>query len=90
MQKIALAIHGGAGTILKSSMTPELENEYRASLRAALETGWEILKNGGNSLDAVEEAVVSLENVPLFNAGKGAVFTHDEKNEMDAAIMAVP
>ncbi len=87
MQKIALAIHGGAGTILKSSMTPELENEYRASLRAALETGWEILKNGGNSLDAVEEAVVSLENVPLFNAGKGAVFTHDEKNEMDAAIM---
>ncbi|MEJ7860615.1 MAG: isoaspartyl peptidase/L-asparaginase [Pyrinomonadaceae bacterium] len=87
MQKIALAIHGGAGTILKSSMTPELENEYRASLRAALETGWEILKNGGNSLDAVEEAVVSLENAPLFNAGKGAVFTHDEKNEMDAAIM---
>jgi beta-aspartyl-peptidase (threonine type) len=87
MQKIALAIHGGAGTILKSSMTPELENEYRVSLRAALETGWEILKNGGNSLDAVEEAVVSLENAPLFNAGKGAVFTHDEKNEMDAAIM---
>jgi len=87
MQKIALAIHGGAGTILKSSMTPQLENECRASLKAALETGWEILKNGGNSLDAVEDAVISLENAPLFNAGKGAVFTHDEKNEMDAAIM---
>ena len=87
MKKIALAIHGGAGTILKSSMTPTLENEYRESLKTALETGWEILKNGGNALDAVEEAVVSLENVPLFNAGKGSVFTHDEKNEMDAAIM---
>jgi beta-aspartyl-peptidase (threonine type) len=68
-------------------MTPTLENEYRESLKMALETGWEILKNGGNALDAVEEAVVSLENVPLFNAGKGSVFTHDEKNEMDAAIM---
>jgi len=87
MKKIALAIHGGAGTILKSSMTPTLENEYRESLKMALETGWEILKNGGNALDAVEEAVVSLENVPLFNAGKGSVFTHDEKNELDAAIM---
>jgi len=87
MKKIALAIHGGAGTILKSQMTQALEDEYRASLRAALEIGWEILKNGGNSLDAVEETVVALENVPLFNAGKGAVFTHDEKNEMDAAIM---
>jgi beta-aspartyl-peptidase (threonine type) len=87
MKKIALAIHGGAGTILKSSMTPTLENEYRESLKTALETGWEILKNGGNALDAVEEAVVSLENVPLFNAGKGSVFTHDEKNELDAAIM---
>ncbi len=87
IRKIALAIHGGAGTILKSQMTRGLENEYRASLKAALEIGWEILKNGGNALDAVEAAVVSLENAPLFNAGKGAVFTHDEKNEMDAAIM---
>jgi len=87
MKKIALAIHGGAGTILKSQMTQALEDEYRASLKGALEIGWEILKNGGNSLDAVEETVVALENVPLFNAGKGAVFTHDEKNEMDAAIM---
>jgi beta-aspartyl-peptidase (threonine type) len=87
MKKIALAIHGGAGTILKSSMTPALENKYRKSLQTALEIGWEILKNGGNSLDSVEATVVSLENAPLFNAGKGAVFTHDEKNEMDAAIM---
>jgi beta-aspartyl-peptidase (threonine type) len=87
MKKIALAIHGGAGTILKSLMTPALENKYRKSLQTALEIGWEILKNGGNSLDSVEATVVSLENAPLFNAGKGAVFTHDEKNEMDAAIM---
>lgn len=87
MKKIALAIHGGAGTIQKSSMTRALEIEYRESLRIALETGWEILKNGGNSLDAVEQTVVSLENAPLFNSGQGAVFTHDEKNEMDAAIM---
>jgi len=85
--KIALAIHGGAGTILKSRMTAELENEYRGGLRTALEAGWEILLNGGTSLDAVEAAVVELENCALFNAGKGSVFTHDGKNEMDASMM---
>ena len=85
--KIALAIHGGAGTILKSRMTAELENEYRGGLRTALEAGWKILLNGGTSLDAVEAAVVELENCALFNAGKGSVFTHDGKNEMDASMM---
>ena len=87
MGKVALAIHGGAGTILRSSMTPELEAEYRAGLEAALEAGWAVLGNGGPALDAVEAAVVSLEDFPLFNAGRGSVFTHEGKNEMDAAIM---
>ncbi|MGI8882798.1 MAG: isoaspartyl peptidase/L-asparaginase family protein [Pyrinomonadaceae bacterium] len=87
MNKITLAIHGGAGTILKSSMTAELESEYRNSLQNALESGWRILQKGGDALDAVEAAVCELENFPLFNAGRGSVFTHDGKNEMDAAIM---
>lgn len=86
-KKIALAIHGGAGTILRSRMTAELEREYRNGLRTALAAGWSFLDGGGTSLDAVEAAVVSLENNPLFNAGRGAVFTHDERNEMDASIM---
>lgn len=87
MGKLALAIHGGAGTILRSSMTPELEAEYRGGLEAALKAGWAVLESGGSSLDAVEAAVVSLEDFPLFNAGRGSVFTHEGKNEMDAAIM---
>jgi beta-aspartyl-peptidase (threonine type) len=87
MNKMALAIHGGAGTILKSLMTEELELEYRNGLRNALEIGWGILQKGGNALEAVEAAVCELENFPLFNAGRGSVFTHDGKNEMDAAIM---
>ncbi len=87
MEKMALAIHGGAGTILKSQMTPDLENEYRKGLEAALKSGWSILEHGGSSLDAVEAAVVSLEDFPLFNAGRGSVFTHEGKQEMDAAIM---
>ncbi len=87
MAKIALAIHGGAGTILKSQMTPELEREYRGGLEAGLKAGWAILEKGGSSLDAVEAAVVSLEDFPLFNAGRGSVFTHEGKQEMDAAIM---
>ena len=68
-------------------MTPELEAEYRSGLETALRAGWEILDRGGSSMDAVEAAVVSLEDFPLFNAGRGSVFTHDGKNEMDAAIM---
>ncbi len=85
--KIALAVHGGAGTILRSSMTEELETEYRLGLKNAIEEGWEILSKNGSALDAVEASVTSLENFHLFNAGKGAVFTHAGKNEMDASIM---
>ncbi len=87
MAKIALAIHGGAGTILRSQMTPDLEAEYRGGLEKGLHAGWEVLHRGGSSLDAVEAAVVSLEDFPLFNAGRGSVFTHEGKQEMDAAIM---
>ena len=87
MGKIALAIHGGAGTILKSKMTPDLEHEYTGGLETALKIGWKILEKGGSSLDAVESTVASLEDFPLFNAGRGSVFTHEGKNEMDAAIM---
>ena len=87
MSRPALAIHGGAGTILRSQMTPDLEAEYRRGLEGALNSGWEILEQGGSSLDAVEAAVCSLEDFPLFNAGRGSVFTHEGKQEMDAAIM---
>lgn len=87
MNKIALAIHGGAGTILKSEMTPALETEYRNGLENALQKGYEILQKKGSALDAVEASVVELENFPLFNAGCGSVFTHEGKIEMDAAIM---
>jgi len=87
MAKIALAIHGGAGTILRSQMTPALEAEYRNGLETALKIGWNILVKGASSLDAVEATVCSLEDFPLFNAGRGAVFTHEGKVELDAAIM---
>ncbi len=87
MKNFTIAIHGGAGTILKSSMTSERENAYLAALQEALEIGYQLLAKGNSSLDAVEAAVVSLENCPLFNAGKGSVFTHDGKHEMDASIM---
>ena len=87
MNKIALAIHGGAGTILKSEMTSALENEYRNGLQNALQKGWQILQRKGSALDAVEASVIELENFPLFNAGRGSVFTHEGKNEMDASIM---
>ena len=87
MNKYAIAIHGGAGTILKNTMTPEKEKAYLDGLKNAIEAGETILKNGGSSLDAVEKAVRSLEDNPLFNAGKGAVFSNAGKNEMDASIM---
>jgi L-asparaginase / beta-aspartyl-peptidase len=86
-QKIALAVHGGAGTILRNTMTPGLEKAYKAAMEEALMKGYEILRNGGSSLDAVEIAVRVLEDCPLYNAGKGAVFTADGKNELDASIM---
>ncbi len=83
----ALAIHGGAGTIRKANMTDEKEKQYLEALNKALDIGENILKEGGTSLDAVVETIKYLENVPLFNAGKGAVFTNAERNELDASIM---
>ncbi|MCB0589141.1 MAG: isoaspartyl peptidase/L-asparaginase [Phaeodactylibacter sp.] len=85
--KYAIVIHGGAGTILKENMTPEKEEEYTTALNNALDIGEGVLKKGGSSLDAVQKAIIFLENSPLFNAGKGAVFTHEGKNELDASIM---
>ena len=85
--KPMLVMHGGAGTITRASMTPEMEKQYREKLEEALRTGHAVLMKGGSSLDAVEASIRILEDSPLFNAGKGAVFTHEGKNEMDAAIM---
>jgi beta-aspartyl-peptidase (threonine type) len=85
--RIALALHGGAGTIERSKMTPEREQQYRAGIQHALRVGREILDRGGSSLDAVEAAVRVLEDDPDFNAGKGSAFTSAGTNEMDAAIM---
>jgi beta-aspartyl-peptidase (threonine type) len=83
----AIAIHGGAGTLIKGLMTPELENEYKLALEHARNEGYKVLEQGGTALDAVETAVKLLEDTPLFNAGKGAVFTAEGTHEMDAAIM---
>ncbi len=83
----ALAIHGGAGVLRRSRMTPEREAAYHAGLARALEAGHAILRDGGAALDAVTAAVCALEDEPLFNAGRGAVFTADGKQEMDAAVM---
>jgi beta-aspartyl-peptidase (threonine type) len=87
MRKIGLAIHGGAGTILRKDLSKEKELEYQNALQDALNAGYKVLEEGGNSIDAVEQAVISLENTPLFNAGKGSVFTEKETHEMDASIM---
>jgi beta-aspartyl-peptidase (threonine type) len=83
----AIAIHGGAGTIKKERFTPEKEAAYRAKLQESVEAGYAILENGGTSLDALTASINILENSPFFNAGKGAVYTHDETHEMDASIM---
>ncbi|MBP6303611.1 MAG: isoaspartyl peptidase/L-asparaginase, partial [Bacteroidia bacterium] len=87
MNKIALAVHGGAGTILRSLMNPEKEKLYQQGLQEALTAGYAVLEKGGSSIDAVQAAVVSLENYPLFNAGRGAVYTNKGTHEMDASIM---
>ncbi len=87
MSKYTLAIHGGAGTILKSMLTPDLEAQYTTGLQNALDAGYNILANNGSALQAVEASIISLENNELFNAGKGSVFTKKGINEMDAAIM---
>lgn len=82
-----LAIHGGAGTIVRSEMSSEKEYKYKQALIEALNAGEFILKKGGSSIDAVEASVKNLENCPLFNAGFGSVFTNDNTHEMDASIM---
>jgi beta-aspartyl-peptidase (threonine type) len=86
-EKFVLVIHGGAGTILKKNMTPEKEKAYTEGMELALRMGYAILEKGGTAMDAVEAAVRVLEDHPLFNAGKGAVFTNEGKNELDASIM---
>jgi len=82
-----LVIHGGAGTITRKNMSPEKESSYRAKLTEALAAGFEILEKGGSSMDAVETTIKIMEDSPLFNAGKGAVFTNAGTNELDASIM---
>lgn len=86
-ENFALVIHGGAGTILKKNMTPEKEAAYRAKLEESLQAGYAVLNEGGSAMDAVEAAIHIMEDSPLFNAGKGAVFTNAGTNELDAAIM---
>lgn len=85
--EFGLVIHGGAGSVVKGQFTPEQEKEYEAKLTEALEAGYKILNEGGSSLDAVEKVITILEDSPLFNAGKGAVFTANGINELDASIM---
>lgn len=85
--KLGFVIHGGAGVIIKGSLTPEREKEYRAKLEEAVLAGYKALQAGRSGLDAIELAIRILEDSPLFNAGKGAVFTNDGKNELDASIM---
>jgi beta-aspartyl-peptidase (threonine type) len=83
----ALALHGGAGVIERPSLSSEQEQAYRTALSAALDAGSRVLRRGGSSLDAVEATIRVLEDDPLFNAGRGAVFTADGRNELDASIM---
>jgi beta-aspartyl-peptidase (threonine type) len=83
----SIAVHGGAGTILRENLTDDMRREYEAALAAALEAGARLLADGGDALDAVAAAVVLLEDDPLFNAGRGATFTFDGRIELDAAVM---
>ncbi|MDH5736759.1 MAG: isoaspartyl peptidase/L-asparaginase [Gammaproteobacteria bacterium] len=83
----AIVIHGGAGVILKERMTDEVEAAYRKMLAASVTAGYEVLKNGGSSTDAVIASIIVMEDSELFNAGKGAVFTHEETVELDASVM---
>ncbi len=87
MPEFGIVIHGGAGAISRNKMTTDLEKAYREGLSRSISAGYKILENGGSSLDAVQAAINVMEDSPLFNAGRGAVFTHAETNEMDAAIM---
>ena len=87
IKKYAIAIHGGAGTILRTNMTNEIEQKYKMALNESILAGENILLNSGLAIDAVEAAIRSLENNPLFNAGRGSVFSHEGEHEMDASIM---
>lgn len=87
MKTFSIAIHGGAGTLIKGMMTPKLEASYKSALQFALYKGYSVLEKGGTAIDAVEVAVKLLEDSHLFNAGKGSVFTATETHEMDASIM---
>lgn len=87
VKDVVFAVHGGAGTIRREDMTPELEERYRNALTEAVRTGYRTIRDGGDSTAAVEAAITTMEDNPLFNAGKGAVFTTDAKNELDASIM---
>ena len=86
----SLAIHGGAGVIERDSLTPEQDAAYRAALQKALDAGSTVLEAGGSALDAVQAAIQLMEDDPLFNAGRGAVFTAAGRNELDAAVMNGP
>src|SRR5690606_27822656 len=86
-ENFAIVIHGGAGTILKKNMSDEQEKAYQEKLQEALDSGYLVLKNGGTAIEAVEKAIVVMEDSPLFNAGKGAVYTNADTNELDASIM---
>lgn len=83
----AIAVHGGAGTIARHLLNEEKQKEYEAGLQAAIDAGYAVLEGGGSSQDAVVAAVIVLEDCPLFNAGRGAVFNHEGKHEMDASLM---
>lgn len=87
IQNFGIVIHGGAGTILKENMSDSLEQAYKEKLEEAIRTGHEILANGGTAVEAVQRTINVMENSPLFNSAKGAVFTNDGKNELDASIM---
>lgn len=87
MKKISLAIHGGAGTLVRGMMTPDKESLYKAVLKSALNRGYMLLESGASAVEAVEVSVKELEDSHLFNAGKGSVFTSEGKHEMDASIM---
>jgi len=87
IKKYAIAIHGGAGTILRTNMTNEIEQKYKTALNESILAGENILLNSGLAIDAVEAAIRSLENNPLFNAGKGSVFSNEGEHEMDASLM---
>ena len=85
--KWAIVVHGGSGVIERQDLTPEQDRAYRASIGRAAEAGATVLKAGGSSLDAIEATIHLLEDDPLFNAGRGAVFTAEGRNELDASIM---